>query len=417
MKMRINLLALSLAALLAALALSACSSSNTKAAQKGPPTVPVTVTQVAQKDVPLQISSIGNVEAYSTVQIKSQVNAQVLQVHFAEGQDVQKGQLLFTLDAAPFEADLHRAEATLAKDQAQLANARSQAARWQQLGREGVAAREQVDQITANAQALEATVKADEAAIESARVQLQYTKIYAPISGRTGNLLIKAGNLVKANDTPFLVTINQVSPIYVNFAVPEASLAAIKRYQPKGKLPVAAAIPNQPGAAQGVLTFVDNAVDPATGTIKLKATFENTDHKLWPGQFVNTVLTLTVEPRMTVIPAQALQTGQKGNYVYIVKSDRTAERRDVAVERTLGNDAVISTGLQAGETVITDGQSRVVPGQSKVEFKATTAAAAGATAEPPAKDASANSPRALGDDSNASAKDAGSAPARQDRAQ
>ncbi len=366
---------------LAGLALLAACSQDKDKRQGGTPAVPVTVATVAQKDVPVQVNSIGYVQPYSTVQIKSQINAQVMSVHFTEGQDVQQGQLLFTLDAAPFAADLHRDEATLAKDQAQLANARAQWVRGQALYKEGVVSREQADTIRTNAEALEATVKADQAAIEASRVQLQYTKIYAPLTGRTGNLMIKAGNLVKANDTPFLVTINQITPIYVQFAVPEGNLAAIKRAMAEGKLPVTATVPNQPTAAQGVLSFVDNAVDPGTGTIQLKGTFENADRKLWPGLYANTVLTLSVESNATVVPAQTLQSGQKGNYVYVVKSDRTAERRDVVVERTSGSDAVITAGLQPGETVVADGQSRVVPGQ-KVDFKNPSAAAA--PAAPPA---------------------------------
>ncbi len=347
----------------AALAIAGgCSQSGDNKKAAGPPTAPVKVTTVAQRDVPVQVTSIGNVEAYSAVQLKSQVAGPVLAVHFNEGQDVEKGQLLVTIDPQPFEADVHRAEATLAKDQAQLANAKSQAARWQQLLKEGVVAREQADQISTNAQALEATVKADQALLESSRLQLQYTKIYAPISGRTGNLMIKAGNLVKANDTPALVTINQVTPIYVNFAVPEQYLGAIKQYMKEGKLTVKASVPNQAGTTEGILTFVDNAVDQATGSIKLKATFNNQDRTLWPGQFVNAVVTLTTQRNATVIPVQAILNGQQGPYVFIVKDGGTTENRPIVLERTLGETAVIKDGVQVGETVVTDGQSRIVAG-------------------------------------------------------
>jgi len=353
---------------LAALAgLSACAKKDTRA--QTAPTVPVTVATAAQKDMPVEITTIGTVEAYSTVQIKPNIGGQITNVYFTQGQDVKKGDLLFTIDKRPLEAALLGAKATLAKDEAQLANARAQEARWTQLQKEGVVAREQAEQIATNAQALEATVNADRAAVEASRVQLQYTDIYAPISGRTGDLMIHAGNLVKANDTPFLVTINQVTPIYVDFSVPEQSLALVKGAMARGKLPVLANIPNEPAKQQGNLTFVDNAVDPATGTIKLKATFENNERKLWPGQFVNTILTLAIEPGRVVIPAAAIQTGQQGPYVYVVKPDRTAESRAVVVERTLNNEAVIASGVKPGETVVTDGQLRVNPGVSKLDFK------------------------------------------------
>jgi len=354
-------------ALVALASLSACAKKDSRA--QTAPTVPVTVASAEQKDMPIQITTIGTVEAYSTVQIKPNIGGQITNVYFTQGQDVKKGDLLFTIDKQPLEAALLGAKATLAKDEAQLANARAQEARWTQLQKEGVVAREQAEQIATNAQALEATVNADKAVVEAARVQLQYTNIYAPISGRTGDLMIHAGNLVKANDTPFLVTINQVTPIYVDVSVPEQSLAQVKAAMARGKLPVLVSIPNEPTQQQGTLTFVDNTVDAATGTIKLKATFDNNERKLWPGLFVNTTLTLAIEPGRVVIPAAAIQTGQQGSYVYVVKPDRTAESRTVVVERTLNNEAVLTSGVKPGETVVTDGQLRVNPGVSKLDFK------------------------------------------------
>src|SRR6266404_2630445 len=320
MKMKISRWPAAGCALIALAALTACSQKQ-DTRQQGPPSVPVAVTKVEQQDIPIQVTSIGTVEAYSTVQIKSQVAGQIMGVHFQQGQDVKKGALLFTIDRRPFEADLARMQAALAKDQAQFTNARAQAARWTLLQKEGVVAREQAEQIVTNAQALEATVNADKAAVEASRLQLQYCEIYAPITGRTGDLMVHAGNLVKANDVPPLVTINQITPIYVDFALPEQSLALVKRYMAQGKLSVAAGIPNETAPAKGTLTFVDNAVDPATGTIKLKGTFENSERKLWPGQFVNTVLTLTVETNAVVVPSAAIQSSQQGQYVYVVKAD------------------------------------------------------------------------------------------------
>jgi membrane fusion protein, multidrug efflux system len=360
---RLGAIAITAAALLP---LFACA--DKKAAKQGPPpSVPVTVATVLQKDIPVQVTSIGTVEPFSAVAIKAQVNGQITGVHFNEGQDVKAGDLLFTLDRRPFEAELRRAESTQAKDQAQLANARAQAARYAELQKQGVVAREQADTVITNAQALEATVDADKAMVESAQVQLQYCTITAPIAGRTGNLMVHAGNLVKANDTPALVTINQISPIYAEFAVPEQALSQIKKYMAGGKLAVLAVLPNEPPIS-GVLSFVDNAVDSATGTIKLKGTFANAERKLWPGQFVNMVLTLTTENNAVVVPAQAIQTGQQGQYVFVVKSNKTAEQRIVVVERIVQNEVVVRSGLQPGETVVTDGQVRLVPG-SPVEIK------------------------------------------------
>jgi len=332
--------------------------------------LPVVVASVEQKTVPLQLRAIGNVEALSNVAIKAQISGELTGVHFREGQDVRKGELLFTIDRRPVEADLRRAEATLAKDEAEAANARSTAARAEKLFAEGVMAREQRDQLVASGEASDAVVRADKAAVENAKLSLAYTSIYSPLTGRTGTLKMHAGNLVKANDdTSVLTTINQISPIYVNFAMPEMHLPDLKRFMSKGKIRVDAMPPHQETPlGQGTVTFVDNAVDPTTGTIKLKATFENSDRRLWPGQFVDVVLTLAMQPNVVTVPSAAVQTGQQGQYVYVVKSDSTVENRSVEVARTFGQESIIGKGLQPGERVVTDGQLRLQPG-AKVEIK------------------------------------------------
>lgn len=341
-----------------------------KTAPKAAAAVPVTVADVVQKTVPIQIRAIGNVEAYSTVGAKPQVTGEIVGVHFTEGQDVKKGQLLFTIDPRSFEADLNKAKANLVQDEAKAENARVQALRYSKLVQEGVVAKEQSDQIQTNYDALVAAVNADKAAVEYSRVQLLYTKIYSPIDGRTGNLMLHLGNVVKANPDNAMVTINQVNPIYVDFSVPQQFLADIKKYSASSKLKVEALIPGQEDRPEvGTLSFIDNTVDLSTGTIKLKGTFANQERRLWPGQFVNVVLTLTDQPNAIVVPSQAIQTGQQGPYVFVIKSDLTAEPRLVTVGRALDNQMVVEAGLQPGERVVTDGQSRLVPG-TKVELKA-----------------------------------------------
>ncbi len=364
--------------MLIAATLSACSTSTRARAPERTPTVPVTVATALRKDVPVQITAIGGVEPYSTVQVKSMVAGELTTVHFTEGQDVRKGDLLFTIDKQPFEAALAQAESNLARDTAQAANARAQATRYQALLRDGVVAREQAEQMQTSADALDAAVRADQAAVDTARVNLRYCSIYAPIGGRTGNLMVHAGNLVRSNDVP-LVTINQVTPTYVTFSVPEQFLPDIKRYSTQHKLKIEAGAPGQP-AAVGNLSFVDNAVDATTGTIKLKGVFENRDRRLWPAQFVNITLTLTIQPNAVVVPSQAVQTGQQGQYVFVVKADRTAESRTVVLQRIVAGQAVISSGLEAGEVVVTDGHLRLTPG-AKVETK--TALTGGAPAPQP----------------------------------
>jgi multidrug efflux system membrane fusion protein len=341
--------------------------------------VPILAATVEQKDVPLQVKAIGAVEAYSNVSVKTQITGELTGVHFKEGQDVSKGQLLFTLDKRPFEATLKQAQGTLAKDQAQAANARAQAKRYESLNKAGVVSKEEYEQMQSNADALDAAVLADQAAVENARVQLVYCTIYSPIDGRTGPLLIHQGNMIKANDTPFLVSINQVQPIYATFTVPEQNLADIKRYSNQGKLRVQALIPNDTrGPAVGRLSFIDNTVDQATGTIKLKGEFANADRRLWPGQFVDVVLTLAQQPNALVVPSQAIQNGQTGQFVLVIKPDMTVEARPVTIDRSTDGQAVIARGLSAGEQIVTDGQLRLVPGVTKVELKQAATPASGA---------------------------------------
>jgi multidrug efflux system membrane fusion protein len=342
-----------------------------KAEPQGMPpdySAPVTTATATLATVPIQVHAIGNVEAHSTVSVKAQVAARVEKAYFTEGQDVRKGDLLFTLDRRPFDAALQQAEANLAKDQAQLENAKAEADRYTKLFQEGIVSNEQYDSMRTNADALAASVRADKAAIDKARIDLSYCTIQSPIDGRTGALLVHPGNLVKDNDAA-LVVLNQIHPIYVTFSVPEQHLADIKRYRADGPLQVEVIVPNQEQhTSKGVLTFIDNAVDSTTGTIKLKATFENSDNRLWPGQFVNVALTLATQPNSVVVPSQAVQTGQAGQYVFVVKQDMTAEYRPVVAGNSISGETIIQKGLEAGETLVTDGQLRLAPGM-KVAVK------------------------------------------------
>ncbi|MGA2515604.1 MAG: efflux RND transporter periplasmic adaptor subunit [Thermodesulfobacteriota bacterium] len=345
---------------------SACSDDKSKRPASAP--VPVTVDTAVQKTVPVQLRAIGNVEAYSTVTVKSKVGGELVRVHFTEGQDVKKGSLLFTIDPRPYEAALKQAEANLERDVAQAKHAREDARRYESLIQKGVVPQQQYDKFSTDADALEATVLADRAAVDNAKIQLGYCTIYSPIDGRTGSLIVKQGNIIKAEDIN-LVVINQIVPIDVVFSVPEQFLSEIKKYMALGKLQVEALIPvDQNRPERGVITFIDNAVDTNTGTIRLKGTFANTDRRLWPGQFVNVTLTLTTQPNAILIPSQAVQAGQEGQYVFVIKPDFTAEQRPVVTGRTLNNKTVVEKGVQAGERVVTDGQLQLVPG-TKVEVK------------------------------------------------
>jgi len=392
-----------------------------------PISFPVTVVPVVQKIVPLQLRVIGNVQAYSTVSVKSRVAGQLMRVYFKEGQDVKTGELLFTIDPRPLEAVLKQAEANLErdvaqvkeaeadlaknialvkqaesnleKDTAQAINAEVEAKRYEFLIEKKVVAKQQYDQFRTNAEALdasvradkatmesakaavrasqaaietaEATVHADRAVVENARIQLGYCSIRSPMDGRTGSLIVQEGNMIKENDA-IMVVINKITPLYVAFSVPEQYLAEIKKYMAGGKLKVEAIIPND-GAPpeEGIISFVDNTVDTATGTIRLKGTFANKEKRLWPGQFVRVVLTLAEEPNALVVPSQAIQTGQEGQYIFVVKSDFTVESRPVVLGLTLNNETVIQKGLNPGENVVTDGQLHLYPG-AKVEIKAST---------------------------------------------
>jgi len=333
------------------------------------PAVPVTTAVAVQKSVPLSVQGIGTVIAASTVTVRAQVTGELTTVNFVEGDEVQEGQVIVTIDKRPLEAALQQMQAALDRDVAQAANARSQATRYQDLLKRGIATKEQVDQIMTNAAALDATVELDKANVENAKVQLQYATIRAPLTGKTGLLQVLPGNLVRATDTTPIVTINKITPVYVSFSVPEAMLPDLKRYMARGKLAVTALPPNDQGApAEGLINFIDNAVDPTTGQIKVKGTFPNTDRHLWPGQFVNVSVTLSTEPNAIVVPSLAVQTGQQGTYVFVVKSDQTVDLRPVTVERTAGDQSVIKTGVKPGETVVTDGQLRLNPG-TRVSIK------------------------------------------------
>lgn len=364
--------ALVLPLLLAWLALlAACSGSDPKG-NAAPPamamTVPVSIASATEQAVPVEVRVIGNVEAYSTVTVKAQAEGEVQRVYFQEGQDVNAGDLLFAIDSRPFEARLKQAEGTLAKDIAQAKNAQAQAERSAKLFQAGIISKDQDDQFQTNSDALEAAVRADRAAVEDAKVQLGYCTIRSPIAGRTGSLMVHPGNVIKADDAS-LVVINQITPVYVDFSVPERYLADIKEYQARGKLKVRAIIPqDEQRPAQGWLSFLNNTVDSASGTILLKGTFANSDKRLWPGQFVNVVLTLTTRTNAVVAPTQAVQTGQAGQYVFAVKPDFSVEMRPVVTGTTLGAVTVIEKGLKPGENVVTDGQLLLFPG-AKVQVK------------------------------------------------
>ena len=334
-----------------------------------PAPVPVTVAPVVQKSMPIEIRVIGSAEAYSTVAVRAQITGQLTSVKFTEGDDVTQGQILFALDRRPLEAALQQAEANLERDVAQAANAQANAKRYQDLAERGIATREQVDTTRTGAEALGATVEADRAAVENAKVQLQYATIEAPISGRTGTLMVHEGNLVRANDTVPLVTINQVTPINVSFAIPESRLPELKRYMAQRTLQVVASPPTEDGPpAVGKIGFVDNSVDQSTGTIRIKGTFPNTDRRLWPGQFVNVTVSLTDDPTSIVVPTAAIQVGQQGQYAFVVKADHSVESRIVVVDRSNGTETVVKDGLKPGETVVTDGHLRLVAG-SRVNIK------------------------------------------------
>jgi len=377
---------------------TACSSK----AQEPPKSsaVPVTVTKVVTKEMPVEIKAIGNVQTVSGVSIRSQVTGRVLKVNFKEGDFVKKGELLFTLDARPFDeavkeaqANLQHdisavasAQAALAKDTAQAKYAATEAVRYDILMKEGVVSKEDGEQFKTNSDAFAATLKADtsnietaraqvrqsQAAVDNAKVQLSYCQLRSPIAGRTSSSIVTEGNLVSPSDSTALVTIDQVSPIYATFTVPEKYLPDVQKYSSSGNLKVVAQLDSN-SSRVGTLSSFDNQVNQATGTLQLKASFQNDDNLLWPGRFVNIVLTLTSQPDAIVVPVQSVQTNQQGQFIYVLKADQTVEMRKIVLDRTIGDEAVISSGLAAGESVITDGLLRITPG-AKVQIAANSSA-------------------------------------------
>lgn len=323
----------------------------------------VTVAAATTQDVPKTLTAIGTVEAMQTVSIRSQVGGQLMAVHFNQGQDVVKGQPLFQVDPRPLQAAVTQAEAALQRDTAQERNAADQLQRYTALYNEGGVSAEQYDQFKTNLAALRGTVASDAAAVANARVQLGYSAIHAPISGRTGALMVTEGNMIRANDTTPMVVINQLSPIYVTYSVPQEALPEIQAYQRQGALGVSV-LPS--GSARpisgGRVTFMDNRVDPTTGTLKLRATFANQDKQLWPGQFVNVRMTLTTLKNAVIVPSRAVQTGQQGPYVFVLKPDQTVDMRPVVESLTASDSAVLARGVRPGEQVVTDGLLQLRPG-------------------------------------------------------
>ena len=344
----------------------ACSGAKQKPADDR---IPVTVAVAEQKDVPTQLRAIGTVQPLSTVAIKALVSGQLTRVWFREGEDVRRGQMLFTIDPRPYQSALTQAQANLARDQAQLRNSEADAARYADLVKKDYVTKEEYDRITSGAEAARAVVAADRANVENARLQLAYCEIRSPIDGRTGSLQFHGGNIVRANDVSPLVVVNQIAPVYVQFALPERDLETLRARSGRSSIPVEATRSSGGKAvARGQLSFLDNAVDPQTGTITLKGTFPNTDRALWPGQYVNVVATLATQSNAVVIPSQAVQIGQGGQYVYIVTADQGVEMRPVTVSQAIGQQTIIQAGVAPGETVVIDGQLRLTP-KSKVEIK------------------------------------------------
>ncbi len=332
-----------------------------------PAAQPVVAGVAAEISAPIEVAAIGNVQSIATVMVKSRIDGEIAQVHFEEGQEVKNGDLLFSLDDRVARAQLQQSEANLERDRAQLRRFQLEVARQTGLANRGIAPAQKLEDVMTSEAVFEATVRASEAAVETARINLNFTTIRAPITGRTGSVALKGGNVVKAVDTvptvTPMVTITQLRPIYVTFMVPERHLDSLRAALVSGRLPVVVTVPSSPlNPIAGQLTFVDNQVDAATGTISLKATFANDNARLWPGQFVNVTVTLGVQANAVSVPSTAVQVGQNGPYVFVIKPDSTVELRLVRVDRTLTNKTVIAEGLATGERVVVDGQLRLTNG-------------------------------------------------------
>ena len=377
-------------AVLALLALTAGACARQR--RGDPPAIPVTVAPVQQRTVPFEMSAPGSVEPLRAVAVTAQVSGLVTRVRFREGDEVRQGDVLVQIDPRPYRNALQQAQAALARDLIQLTNARRQVERYQGLAKSEYITTEQFEALQTNAQALEATVQSDSAAVDNAQLNLEYTTIRAPISGRTGSLLIKEGNLVRALGSGPLVTVNQTKPILVRFAVPAPYLPLLRRYQGEG-LEVEAVPTNDSTVLRGKLTFVDNAVDTTTGTIMLKGQFDNANGTLWPGQFVTATVVLYEQKDAIVVPAAAVVEAESGNYVYVVGQDGKAETRPVVVGRAVGEDVIVDQGLKIGETVVTDGQLRLVPG-AKVQVRNLAGPAAGGASDSGKADSGEAPPRA-----------------------
>lgn len=382
-------LASAAAAICGTLLLAGCGGAKKNAvAPHGYPAAPVHVAKVVETNIPNLLPAIGTVQPISTINIKSQIAGELRQVYFRQGQPVRRGQRLLEIDPRPYEAALEQAQAALQRDQASARQAAMDAARYAQLFKEGIISQQQNQQQQSTLAGLQASVRADQAAIKNARIQLSYTQVNSPINGLTGTLQIQPGNLIKANDLP-IVTITQMSPIYISFSVPEQSLAEIRREMARHPLIVQAEL-GSPGAAgttsaaagqneRGRLSFINNSVDTATGTINLMASFPNTDQRLWPGQYVNVNLVLNTIRHALTVPSQAVQLGQQGKYAYTVSPQQTAQLHILQVGPEYRGLTVVLHGLKAGETVVTDGQLRLLPG-AKVQVLPPSRAAGAATA-------------------------------------
>jgi multidrug efflux system membrane fusion protein len=358
-----------LRAFIAAVALTASAACSKKDPPRQP-TVPVSVTTVTRTTVPYIVTANGVAEPMQTVAVQAQVNGILQRVAFAEGQEVTVGQVLFQIDPRPYQAALNQVRAQLTRDEAVAANTRRDATRYAALVKEGYVTGSQADQAEANAVSAAATVEGDRANVQKAALDLANTTIRAPISGKTGSLLVRQGNLVKANSDPPLVVINQIRPILVRFSVPQSQFTDIQRYYRSGNALLVRAKPSEGTAVpvDGTLAFVDNNVDTTTGTVMLKARVTNPEGAIWPGQYMNVALQLYVDPNALTLPAPAVLTGQQGTYVYTVDTGNTAKQTPVQVSRTVDSLAIIASGLREGERVVVDGQSRLIPG-AKVAIK------------------------------------------------